>query len=225
MASGFGVSADPLSFADTYVEPQGVSFSPEGSEAQCEDSNGDVVESTIHGEFTPIEATYKVCRGGSFDSTVKLGTVKGSYVITGITPSRNNRDALSVVVSAIPKSVVGDTATLPQYTPAWPAGYMAGGQGAGKGAGATATAGRIISSSIAFTVDNVKVADSRGNIVCVGLFGGRMEGTNELTSCDTEVAATADAGWTLAAGSGSINEVNTDYHSGSVNAFRNITRN
>jgi len=220
---GFGVSTDPFSFTDTYVEIQSRSVSPEGSEAQCEDSNGDIIESTIHGEFSPVEATYKVCRTGTFDSVVKIGAVKGSYVITSIAATRNNKDALSVTVMGTPKSIFGDTATIPTYTPVWPAGYLAGGLGALE-AGVSVSAGRVISSSITFAADNVKVADSLGDIACVGLFGGRMEATNELQSCDTEPAATADTGWTEAAGSGALSEGNTDYVTKTVSAFRNITQ-
>ena len=217
----FGVTSDPFSFTDTYVEIQNRNVNPEGSEAQCEDSRGDIIESTIHGEFSPVEATYKVCRGGSFDSVTKIGAVKGSYVITSIAPTRNNKDALSVTVMGTPTSIFGDTATIPTYTPAWPTGYMAGGLGALE-AGLSVSAGRVISSGITFAADNVKVADSVGDYKCTGLFAGRMEATNEVQSCDTEPAAAADTGWTEAAGSGAIAEGNTEYVTGTFSAFRNI---
>jgi len=217
----YGVTADPFSFTDTSVEIQSRNLNPEGSEAQCEDSRGDIIESTIYGEFSPVEATYKVCRGGSFDSVTKIGAVKGSYVITSIAATRNNKDALSVTVTGIPTAIFGDTATIPTYTPVWPAGYMAGGLGSLE-AGISLSAGRSISSSITFAADNVKVADSLGDISCVGLFAGRMEATNEAQSCDTEPAAAADTGWTLAPGSGAIADGNKEYQTATFGAFRNI---
>ncbi len=221
--AGFGVSADPFSFTDTEVEVQGRNVNPEGAEAQCEDANGDVEESTVYGEFSPVEMSYKVCRGGSFDSTVKLGAVKGDYVITSIAVTRNNRDALAVVVTGIPKAIFGDTATIPNYTPDWPTGYLTGGLGA-VAAGVGATAGNVISSTLTFAVQNTMVADSVGDPKCVGIFGGRMDGSTELQSCDTLTAASADTDWALAPGSGQITEVNTDYQTGTFLAFQNITQ-
>lgn len=217
----FGVTSDPFSYTDTYVEIQSRNVNPEGSEAQCEDSRGDIVESTIYGEFSPVEATYKVCRTGSFDSATKIGDVKGSYVITSIAATRNNKDALSVTVMGVPTSIFGDTATIPTYTPVWPTGYMAGGLGSLE-AGISLSAGRSISSSITFAAENVKVPDSVGDFKCVGLFAGRMEATNEVQSCDTEPAASAASGWTLAAGNGAIADGNTEYQTATFGAFRNI---
>jgi hypothetical protein len=225
--AGFGVAADPLSFTDTEVEIQSVSVSPAGSEAQCEDSNGDIIESTVYGEHSPIEVTYKVCTGGTFPTATKLGDTKGSYIITGITATRNNKDALSVSVSALPSAIfiIDSSNPTPKYTIPWPTGYLAGGIGALNGA-FIPSAGRTISSSISATVSFVIIADSVGDPACTGLYGGRAEGSNEVQTCDTAVAGAADTanGWTLAAGSGATNETNTEYQTGTFTTFQNITQ-
>jgi hypothetical protein len=182
-----GIRTDPFTLADTSSFIQAHAVTPEGQQSKAEDSRGDVLCEGVFGQYSPVEATYKVCRGGSFDSSVKLCSVKGSYVINRIVASRINKDALSVVVGGIPKSVVGDTATLPTFTIVWPTDYLTGGNGA-KAAGIVVGAGRVISSSITASVENNVVADSVGDPACMGFFAGRMESTNELQSCDTAPA-------------------------------------
>jgi hypothetical protein len=218
-----GIRSDPFGLADASSFIQAHNINPEGSSSKSEDSIGDVRCEEVYGQYSPVEATYKVCRGGYFDSTVKLGEVKTGYVITRIVASRNNKDALSVAVTGIPTAVVGDTATLPNYTIPWPAGYMTGGNGA-KLAGVTLTAGRVISSSITASIENNVVADSLGDPACMGFFAGRVEATNEVQSCDTQPSATAASNWTLSPGSGAQSQSNTDYESATFSAFRNIIR-
>lgn len=216
-----GIRSDPFGMTTGFIQAHNIN--PEGSSSKAEDSLGDVRCEEVFGQYTPVEATYKFCRGESFDSSVKLGQVKGNYVVTRIVPSRNNKDALSVVVTGIPKAVVGDTATLPTFTIPWPTGYLAGGNGA-KLAGVTLSAGRVISSSITASLENNPIADSVGEVSCMGFYAGRLEATNEVQSCDTQPAAAAAADWELSPGSGAQSQSNTDYETATFQAFRNIIR-
>ena len=202
---------------------QSRSFSPEGSSSKGEDSRGDVLCEEVYGEFTPLEETFKFCRGSDFDSTGKLGEVVGAYVVDKVTLTRNNKEGLQAVVHGIPVAVVGDTATLPTYTIPWPAGFSAGGNGA-KLAGFTVSAGRLISSSVAATLENNPSADSLGDVACMNFFAGRLEASNEVQSCDTAPAAAIATDWTESPGSGAASESNTDYETKTFTAFRNIVR-
>jgi hypothetical protein len=202
---------------------QSRAFSPTGSSAQSEDSKGDVLCEAVFGEYTPLEETFKFCRGSSMDTSVKLGQVEGNYVIKKITATRNNKDALTVAVLGIPVGSVGDTATLPQYTIPWPTGYSAGGNGA-VAAGFTVSAGRVISSSLTAEIKDNPVADSKGDIACMGFFGGRVESNNEVQSCDTAPAAAVTGDWTASPGSGAAKEGNTEYETKTFQAFINIVR-
>jgi hypothetical protein len=218
-----GIRTDPFGSANASSFIQARTVTPEGQQSKAEDSRGDVLCEETYGEFSPVEGTYKVCRGGSFDSTGKLGAVENGFVIDRIVASRNNKDALQIVKHGIPKSVVGDTASLPTYTIVWPHDYLKGGNGA-KAAGITPTAGRVISSSITASLEHNVVGDSLGEPACMGFYAGRMESTNELQSCDTAPAATVAADWTLAPGSGNTSESSTDYETATFAAFRNIVR-
>lgn len=202
---------------------QSHNLNPEGSSSKGEDSLGDVLCEEVYGEYSPIEETFKFCRGSTFDSTVTLGEVSASYVITRIVLSRSNKDILTAVVTGMPASIVGDTATLPTYTIPWPSGYSAGGAGA-IAAGITVSAGRLISSSVTASIENTMSLDSLGDPACMNFYAGRLESTNEIQSCDTQPAATVASGWTLAPGAGSLAETNTDYETGTWAAFRNIIR-
>jgi len=221
MARGVNTSVFGALFTGELIQSH--NLNPEGSSSKGEDSLGDVLCEEVYGEYSPIEETFKFCRGSSFDSTVKLGQVESSYVISRIVLGRTNKDILTATVTGMPSSIVGDTATLPTYTIPWPSGYSAGGAGA-IAAGITVSAGRLISSSVTASVENTMGLDSNGDPACVNFYAGRLEATNEIQSCDTQPAASVAASWTLAPGAGALAETNTDYETGTWGAFRNIVR-
>jgi len=223
--AGFGATIDHWSFADTNIHLVSSSNPVSGSNAQSEDSTGDVLCETVYDTGTAPSSTYRVCKGGTavfYDTAVdfRLGTVISGKVITSIAANRNNKSELEITISG--ENMVGDTASLSTYTPVFPTGYLAGGKNAIE-AGIVSSAGRCISSSVTNSVQVAKGLDSLGNQACKEIYAGRAEATNELQSCDTAPAWVADTtnGWALLPNK-SPSEDNTSYNSASGGAFQNI---
>ena len=214
---GFGASTDHWGFAGTGINLISSTNPQSGSNAQSEDSNGDVPCETVFDTGLAPSATYEVCQGttASFASH-KLGQVISSQVITSIAATRNNKSRLQIVISG--ENMEGDSGAT--YTPVFPASYLVGGKGALE-AGISLSAGRVISSSVTNTVQIVKGLDSLGNQACKEVYAGRAESTNEMQSCDTAPAFSAAASWTLMPNK-TPNEDNSSYGSTTGGAFQNI---
>ncbi len=230
--AGFGAVTDPWGFAETGINLLSSGSSQQGSNAQCPDSLGNVIEETVYDTGSAPTATYLVCAGKTatfYDSSdtssiidFRLGKVISNNAITGIVATRSNTDELQLTISG-ENSPLGDTA-LAKFTPVFPSGYLAGGKAALE-AGIVSSAGRVISSSVTGSLSVSKGLDSQGAQACKSTYAGRMEANNEFMSCDTLPAAVADTanGWALNPSTGAA-EINTGYPTATFDAFQNLAQ-
>ena len=223
----FGVDTDPWGFADTHRKIQ--SATPNDSsatEAQCEDSNGDVNESTMHDTQNSITATYKSCHDTAFvfyDTTAgidfRLGKVINGKVITGIEVTTSNKERPSCTISG--ESTVSADTAVAKYDPS---DLEISGERKATKIGATVdTNSKLTGSSASASVSVTKELDSDGNEGCKDVYGGRVEATNDFMGCGGAPGASADTGWTKNAGPSKVQE-NTSYESGSIVVFKNLTK-
>ena len=223
----FGADTDPWGFADTHVKLQ--SATPNDSsatEAQCEDSNGDVSESTMHDTINSITATYRSCHDTAFvfyDTTSAIdfrpGKVIGGKLITGIEVSTNNKERPTATISG-ESTTAADTAVA-KYDPS---DLEISGERKATAIGATVdTNSKLTGSSASLSVTVAKTLDSQGNEACKDVHGGRVEATNDFMGCAGDPGASEDTGWTKSAGPSNAQE-NTSYASGSITVFKNLSR-
>ena len=224
--SGYGANTDYWGFADTNTKLQGSTKNPTISEAQCEDSNGDVASSTMYDSTADISATYKSCSDTAFvfyDTTkaadFRLGKVIDGYVITSIAPDTNNKERPGLVISGVKCSAADSV--VAKYDPS---DLEIAGVRKATAIGFTPdTATNLLSSSVTGTVQVARVLDSQGAEACCDVYGGRIEATNELVGCTGDPGGAADTGWTLSGGP-SEDEGNTQYVGGSVSLFKNLAK-
>ena len=222
-----GVDTDPWGFADTHVKIQ--SATPNDSsatESQCEDSNGDVSESTMHDTQNSITATYKSCHDTElvfYDTTSGIdfrpGKVISGKVITGIEVATSNKERPTITISG--ESTQSLDTAVSKYDPS---DLEISGERKATKIGATVdTNSKLTGSSGSISVSVTKVQDSNGNEVCKDVYGGRVEATNDFMGCGGAPGASEDTGWTKSAGP-SKNQENTSYESGSIVVFKNLSK-
>jgi len=223
----FGVDTDIWGFGDTNVKIQ--STTPKdssASEAQCEDSNGDVSESTMHDSQSSVSATYQSCSDTAFvfyDTTTvvdfRLGKVIGGKVITSIETGTDSKSRPTVTISG--ESCSSADSEVAKYDPS---DIAVAGTRKATAIGATVDSNsKLTSSSGSASVSTAKVLDSDGNEACKDVYGGRIEASNDFSGCGGAPGASADTGWTKSAGA-SENQENTGYATGSISVFKNLTK-
>ena len=224
--SGFGADTDYWGFADTNNLLQGSTKNPTLAETQCEDSNGDVAASTMYDAKSDISCTYKRRADAAlifYDTATNIdfrfGTVIGGYVITSISVDTNNKERPGVVIAGV---LCGTNDSLVQKYD--PTDLEIAGTRKATAIGFTVDSStNLLSSSVTGTVQTAIVLDSHGAQACVDVFGGRVEGTNELVGCTGQPGGAVDTGWTLSGGP-SEDEGNTQYVGGSASVFKNLTK-
>lgn len=220
----YGISADPWSLADgTGVSTQSVTKSGlNASEAEATDSCGDVIATTLYDttDGNTQSVTYKVASTDSGTAAIPpLGTVVAGYVITGVNVSTSNGDYGTVEVSG-QKTSTADSA-IAKYAHGLTFANAAGKCAQGNGITPDASS-RLVSSSASASVDIARAQDSTGEELALDVFKGRVEVSAELIGVTGAAGGTADTGYTIVTGAG-VNETNTDYATGSITAFKNIT--
>ena len=224
--SAFGADTDYWGFADTGNKLQGSTKNPTKEEAQCEDSNGDIAASTMYDTKADISCTYKRCKDTAFilyDTTssidFRLGTVIGGYVITSIAVDTNNKERPGIVISGV--ICATNDSLVQKYDPT---DLEIAGTRKATAIGFTVDSStNLLSSSVTGTVQTAIVLDSQGAQACVDVYGGRIEGTNELVGCTGQPGGAIDTGWTLSGGP-SEDEGNTQYVGGSASVFKNLAK-
>jgi hypothetical protein len=216
----YGPGSDLFGFAAAGIELQSTSISPQGSEAQAADENGDIQESTVYGAWSTASQTYKV-GGGTTATLPNIGSKPTAHYITKIEVKRSNNDVLTITIEGVSEAFVTSTPKEYDVGAVMPTGYLVGGKGAVL-AGITLSAGKVISSSISCGVSlTPPMLSAAGAVVDMDIFGGRMDATNECQSA-TVITPAADTGWALAPGTGSAADSNTSYSTQTVTAFRNV---
>lgn len=223
----FGVKTDIWGFATAGIESINSSAAPQSAQGQCLDSHGNVTAETVYDTGKSPTQRYRVCKGTTaliFDTATaidfRLGKVINGNAITSIVAEPSNSKDFEIEIggenSPLPDSQVA------KFTPLYPPGYLAGGKNA-RLAGAVQTVGSVLSSSINASVTVSKGLDSQGNQSCKEVSAGRMEATNELTTCDTAIAVVADTanGWT-GKPTGDPSQEQTGYPTLTFEAFQNL---
>lgn len=218
----FGPGTDPFGFATTGIELQSVNGQPTGSEAQCENADGDVTASTVYAQQTTKTAEYAV-RTGVTATLPDLGLNTATYTPTKLTLKRSNKDSLTITIEGSLSSLFVVAPDLYAINALVDAAYRTGGKGA-LAAGITVGTGAVIGGSIECSVQlPPPITDATGAIVdLVGVFGGRVEGTNEMQIATGTPTATAAASWALKADSGAESDDNKSYGTKTFTAFRNV---
>lgn len=225
----FGIDSDILGFGDTSLGIAINSVSNPGrtaTEAQAQDSNGDVVASTLHdtGTGQQISLSY-VCGKSStvdfYDTTTakdfRGGKVINGYVITGISATTSNTAPATVQITA-QKTNAADS-EVDKYDPGF---TFTGGKGA-QGIGFTKdSVSRLTGSSASFSVQISRAMDSANEELALDVYGGRLDVTHNLVGVTGAPGGTADTGYTLLTGP-SKEESNTEYATGTAVVFKNIS--
>jgi hypothetical protein len=223
----FGVDTDPWGFADTHIKIQSATpHDSSATEAQCEDSNGDVNESTMHDTTNAIVATYQSCHDTAlvfYDTTAgvdfRLGKVIGGKVITSIEVATSNKERPTITITG--ESTSAADTSVQKYDPS---DLEISGERKATKIGATVdTNSKLVGSSATASVTVVKVLDSDGNEACKDVHGGRVEATDDFVGCAGAPGASEDTGWTKSAGSSEAQE-NTAYATGSIAVFKNLSK-
>jgi len=225
MADAFGVDTDIWIFADTNVSAQSATpADPSATEAQVEDSKGDVAESTMHDTTSSVSAAYKAINDTAFvfyDTTTavdfRLGVVISGHVITQIEVGTDNKDRPTCTISG--QSTTASDSDVAKYQTG---DLEIAGTRKATSIGATEDSlASVVGSSATASVSVTKVLDSDGEEVALDVYGGRIEASNDLVGVGGTPGATADTGWTLSAGP-SENQENTGYATGTISVFKNI---
>jgi len=225
----FGVDTDIWGFGDTAaggsVKIQAVTpADSSATEAQCEDSKGDVSESTMHDTTSSVSASYASCSDTAFvfyDTTAgidfRLGKVIGGHVITGIEVTTSNKERPKCTISG--ESTNSADSDVAKYDPS---DLEIAGTRKATAIGATVdTNSKLTGSSATASVSVSKELDSDGNEACKDVYGGRVEASNDFVGCGGAPGADADTGWTKSAGPSESQE-NTSYATGSISVFKNL---
>ncbi len=235
----FGATTDHFGFADTNWRPQSTSKSPRSSNAQAEDSNGDIACETVYDTGYTYEVQYRITKGAAADTnhdtnalewpaTLKGGTVVDGIVITGATIETSNTERPLVTVSG---EDIGGADSTAFSTYDWPSvvpsDTNSGALRAVKKAQAIGfspdTNTRVNSSTLDLTTELAATADSQGERVAADVYQGRAEASADLVSCDTIAdISSVDTGWTQN-GPVEQSEENEGYGSSSVNVFQNLS--
>lgn len=223
---------DYLGFGDTRFEPQNSSVTPSAQEVQAEDSEGDVVCSSVISAAKAWSVAYRIVQGDTAGSdavdltgVLKVGTIvtpsddsTAKAVVTKVDLATDNKNWPLLTVSADQwfgdtedhtYSLVGTTAVQAKKI-AQSIGFSED------------TNSRVNSASVSYSAQIVRVADSVGTYVKTAIYGGRAEGNGTLVGCTAVAGGAADTGWTLQ------NEVeastdNESYGTSTYNVFRNLT--
>lgn len=230
----FGSTKDYFGLATTgEIELQSDNKNPSfATEANGEDSNGDVVCTTKSGETIEVSSTYTLCGGGdtnnqhNLDTHVEIGMVKSfdtvtHYQITSIDLSTDNKAYPTLTVTG-----VQDTGTTAQTHARYSTGltFLAKKKAQGFGLGTIASGDKVISGGVAISGSVATVADSDGNIVKREPYGVRITATNTLQNCTADPSTPVDAAWGEDTPEAVLAESNTDYATATVTAFKNVTQ-
>ena len=222
----YAVDSDYWGFRDTNCEVQSSSRDPQPSEAQCEDSNGDVAASTMYDTVTAQSVVYQRCADGIvkfYDTTTGIdfrpGKVIGGYVITSIALGTNNKERPTITISG--RSCPSADSAVNKYNPE---DLHIATERKAVGIGVTPdTVSKLLSSSGTVAVQVAVVPDSDGNTACLDVYGGRVDASNELAGCTGDPGATVDTGWTTSGGP-SDDQENTGYAGGTIGVFKNLAQ-
>ena len=222
----FGADTDYWSFADTNWELQGSTETPNKSEAQAVDSNGDATTATMYDCYVELSATYRRCNDTAFklyDTAAgvdfRLGKVISSNVITSIGLTTENTGRPEIVISG--RACPSADSDVNKYDPS---DLEIAGTRKATPIGVTADTGtNITGASATASVDIAVVLDSVGQPACADVYGGRVEASNDLVGATAAPSATADTGWTVGGGPSEDRE-NTGYATGSITVFKNLTQ-
>jgi hypothetical protein len=231
----YGMDSDILGFSDTAtgISLQSVSDpTMEASEAQAEDSNGDVVAETLYDTDAghSVSCEYKCYKnlllstsdtsgGTATGLSLIVGTVVNGYVITGFDISTGNKEFPGITVNA-QKTNASDS-DVAKYT----VDQTFYGRKQAQAFGfAVDTNSRLIGSTLTVSGDiGDRVLDSTGSELALDLNTGRMEGSHDIQGVTGAPGGAADTGWSLLNGP-SEDESNTEYASGSATVFQNLTQ-
>lgn len=226
----YGIDSDILGFADTTnrISLQSVNNPVKtASEATAQDSNGDVVATTLYDTSAghQISLNYKAYKDTVilfYDTTsgtdFRGGKVINGYVITGLAVSTSNTDFTDITFTAQKTAAVdGD---VEKYNWSF---TVTGGKGAQPVGFSSDTVTRVTGSSVNCSVQVARGMDSTGEELDLQVYNGRIEATNDLVGVTGAPGGSADTGFTLVSGPAKV-EGNTAYATGSAVVFKNISK-
>jgi len=229
---GFGAQNDPWGIAaDSTMgvtwKLQSVSTDVSPSEAECQDSNGDVAAATMYDTAnTTKSATYIACDTGTlvlYDTTTsvdyRLGKVISGFAITGISLETSNTSQVTMTVDGL-KTAEAD-GDMNKYDPS-DLEIAISRKAIAKGF-TVAAGNKLNSSSIAATTDQARALDSQGAECVTDVYNGRVEVSGDYVGCSAAASASADTGWRVTSGP-SIGETNTAYETGSIGVKKSLTQ-
>jgi len=232
---GYGAQNDPWGIAADATmgvtwKLQSVSNDLSPSEAEAQDSNGDVCAATMYDTANQTKsATYVACDTGTLilhDTTddapdYRPGTVKSGFVITSIGLETSNSAQVKMTVAGQATSIADSDALIAKYSPAdleiaitrkaIPVGFSVD------------TGNKLNSSSITLSVDVARELDSQGAECVTDVYGGRIEASGDYVGCSAAAGASGDTGYRVTSGP-SISETNTAYETGSIGVKKSLTQ-
>lgn len=222
----FGADSDYWSFADTNNKLISSSSTPNKTEGQAQDSNGDVAASTLHDSVSDISVQYEHCHDTAlvlYDTTsavdFRVGKVIGGYVITSLEVASENTARPKLTING--QSTSETDGDVQKYDPT---DLEIAGTRKATAVGATVAANnKLLSSTTTLSATVAKGLDSDGNECWLDVHAGRIEAVNNFVGVSVAPSATADTNWTLSGGPSNEQE-NTAYATGSVTVFKNMTK-
>jgi len=229
---GYGAQNDPWGIAaDSTMgvtwKLQSVSNDLSPSEAEAQDSNGDVCAATMYDTANQTKsATYVACDTGTlvlYDTTTSVdyraGTVISGFAITSIGLETSNSAQVKMTVAG--QKTASLQAAIAKYDPAdleiaitrkaIPVGFSVD------------TGNKLNSSSITLSVDVARELDSQGAECVTDVYGGRIEASGDYVGCSAAAGASGDTGYRVTSGP-SISETNTAYETGSIGVKKSLTQ-
>ena len=194
-------------------------------EAQAEDSNGDIAESTMYNTLGDRTVTYLRTGNGAISLqdtglTVdyRLGKVLNGFVIKSLALETSNKERPKLTIGLEPCSIAD---SLVRKFPVTALNLAAGTRKAHKLGFTVAANNKLLSSSITAEVQVARELDETGSTAVVDVHAGRVNVTGNFVGVTAAPGATADTGWTLNAGP-SEDKSNTAYATGSISVFKNL---
>lgn len=215
---GYGSPTDHFSLADSIWIVQNSSDPAKFNvDASVQDSNGDFACRTKADTETEYTVTYKLIGGGSvsIDAKVKVGQLKGSVLVNGISGNTANRDFPIITVKG-PGNAAASTAI-------YASGITLDAKKKAQAPWLSSITGKVSASNFDVSADIVAVQNASGVTVVRELSGARVTAGATLQACSGACAASAASGYSIETPKSS-NMPNTDYTTESISVYKDLVR-
>lgn len=215
---GYASPTDHFGLADSVWIVQSASESPKFNvDVAVEDSVGDFACRTKADTETEYSVSYKLIGGGSvsIDSKVKVGQLKESVLVNGISGATNNKEYPVITVKG-PGNAAASTAV-------YSTGISILAKKKAQAPWLTSITGKVNAANFDISANMVAVQNATGVTVVRELDGARVTADATLQACSGACAASAASGYAIETPL-SNSEGNTAYGTETISVYKDLVR-